>query len=458
MKHSIWLIIVVIFNLNIAKAQQSPLDAYIDEALNSNVALKQQELSYAKSLAALEEAKAYFLPTLSFDSRFTLAHGGRTIDIPLGDLMNPVYDNLDLINSINRDAIPGYPDLPGYPRLENEEIKFVRNTDQETRFRVAVPIYNAAILNNQKIKKGMVAAESISVDIYRRELEKEVKIGYYNYLKATEAAKVFENAKKLVDENLRTTQALYDNHQITIDRVYAAEAQVKEVEQQLAIADKDEKVAQAYFNFLLNADFDRPITTIEEEALPINALSLESARNKAIQNRQELDQLNKFIDVSSQNIQLNRGNNLPEISFAADYGFQGSSYNFNRDSDFMMGSIAMKWNIFDRSNKYKVQQAQIEKSILEQRKIETSQQIGLQVVNSFYDLEAALKSIELATKEVESTRKAYKLVFTKYQRSLANLVELTESRTHKTNAEHKLVIARFDYLTKLAEFESNLGY
>ena len=44
------------------------------------------------------------------------------------------------------------------------------------------------------------------------------------------------------------------NNKVTIDQVYAAEAEVKSIEQQLAEAQKNEKVAKAYFNFLLNID------------------------------------------------------------------------------------------------------------------------------------------------------------------------------------------------------------
>ena len=108
------------------QAQNSPLDGYIKEALKNNLALKQQQLSYKSSLQALEEAKALFLPTFSVEARYSMARGGRIIDIPTGDLVNPVYDNLNLLNRISEANIPNYPNIPVYPSIENQQTRFLR--------------------------------------------------------------------------------------------------------------------------------------------------------------------------------------------------------------------------------------------------------------------------------------------------------------------------------------------
>jgi outer membrane protein len=119
---------------------QQVLDQYIREALQSNIALQRQELSYAKSLEALKEAKANFLPTLSMNARYSVARGGRAFTIPIGDLMNPVYSNLNLINSLNQSTTPDYPTIGEYPQIENEQVNFLRETEQETFFRMVWPV------------------------------------------------------------------------------------------------------------------------------------------------------------------------------------------------------------------------------------------------------------------------------------------------------------------------------
>lgn len=187
-------------------AQSSKLDTYIQEALNNNVALQQKNLSYERSLQALKEAKAMFVPKLSLEARYSMAEGGRAIILPIGDLVNPIYQNLNLINDLANDANPAYPDIPVYPTIENESENFLRRREQETFFRAAMPLFNAAIIQNQRIQANLSESERIGVDVYRRELVKEVKTAYYNYAKAVEAVNLYENTMLLVNENLRTSE------------------------------------------------------------------------------------------------------------------------------------------------------------------------------------------------------------------------------------------------------------
>jgi len=431
---------------------QTILDQYIDQALESNIALQQKGLSYQKSLAALDEAKALFFPKLSLEARYSVAGGGRTIELPLGDLLNPVYNNLNLINDPNSG-------IPTYPQIENEEFQFFRPREHETKLRLVFPIFNAAIRNNHKIQQNLNSAEQIAVEIYKRELVKEVKTAYFNYQKAYQAQQLFDNTLLLVQENLRTTNSLHKYDKVTIDVVYAAQVEVKRVEQQLAAARKDQEVARAYFNFLLNRSYEETIdanTNLAEQAqTPVE--TSEAAQQLALQKREELRQLDSYIAAANDKTQLNKGELLPQLNLVGDYGFQGVDYSFGAEDDFIMGSLVLSWPLFNKPTKARVQQAQIEQQILTKRKEEVSRQIGLQLISARYELEAADASITLGISEVESAKKAYRLVEKKFRQGQANLVELTDARTRKTNAEFRLIIFKFDYHVKSAAYERAIG-
>lgn len=442
-----------------AWAQEAPLQQYLNTALESNIALQQKQLSYEKSLAALQEAKGLFFPRLSVQARYSVARGGRSFTIPVGDLVNPIYQNLNQLNSLAQQAYPDYPTIPEYPMIGNVEENFLRETEQETVVRVQMPVFNNSILYNHRIRQNLSEAEKISVDIYKRELVQEVKVAYFNYAQASQGVEILENALQLVQENLRTTESLYRNNKVTLDLVYGAQAEVEEVQQQLAEAEKNEKVAQAYFNFLLNRDYQADIELPAEKELPQIALTVEEARRLAFQGREEFQQLNYYLSARDNQVQLDKGNFLPQVNLQADYGIQGTNYALTEDSDFFLGSIVLSWDLFDPTTKAKVQQAKIGKLELENQKAEVRQQVGLQAVNAFYCLEATQKRIVQAQAEVEAARQAFRLVEKKFAQGQANLVEYTNARTKFTNAEQKRSIARFDYQAKLADFErATAGY
>ena len=110
-----------------------------------------------------------YLPSVSFEARYSVAEGGRTMSIPTGDLLNPVYNNL---NQINEALNPG---APKYPEVQNTELNFIRSPDQETKLVATMPIFNNSIIQNHKIKEGFTEVDKINIEIYKRELVKEVK-------------------------------------------------------------------------------------------------------------------------------------------------------------------------------------------------------------------------------------------------------------------------------------------
>ena len=90
----------------------------VAEALQANQGLLAERAVVARRFAELDRARARYLPSLDFQARYTRADGGRTIEFPLGDLLNPVYAALDA-----QLVAQGRP--PQFPRVANQEFNFV---------------------------------------------------------------------------------------------------------------------------------------------------------------------------------------------------------------------------------------------------------------------------------------------------------------------------------------------
>ena len=97
------------------------LQSLLDEALLANLELRASGASVQQRLAALDQARARYLPVIDFAARYSVADGGRTIDFPVGDLLNPVYETLDEML-----VAQGQP--PQFPRVRNESIALLRET------------------------------------------------------------------------------------------------------------------------------------------------------------------------------------------------------------------------------------------------------------------------------------------------------------------------------------------
>lgn len=432
----------------IIRAQDDPLGRYISEGFRNNQALKQKELNFNKSLAALNQSKAYFFPTIGFNARYSVAQGGRTIDFPVGDLLNPVYSTLNQLTQSQK-----------FPQVENEQIYFLRPTEQETMLSLYQPLFNSDIFFNYKITKNLSDAAFIGIDLYKRELVKEIKTAYFNYLKTVKALELFSQTLEVVQENLRVSESLVANDKVTVDAVYRSRAELSKVERQMAEAEKYHESAKAYFNFLLNKPLESSIE-VNDNIILIDSVLLNTSQSSqlALENREELKQLDIYQSASENNIRRYKFNHTPTLNLGLNYGIQGSSYEFTDQSDFLLASVVMQWKIFHGlETRSKIQQASIEQDILNVKQDELEDQISMQVIDAWYAERAAGKAVIAARIQSQSAAKAFEIIRKKYNQGQTSLLEFINVRTDMTSAELNLILASYDYEISRAEMERAMG-
>jgi outer membrane protein TolC len=422
---------------------QEILNEYVRYGLENNLALQQKQSGYEKSVEALREARAMFYPSLSFNARYTRAEGGRVIDFPVGDLLNPVYMTLNALTSSNM-----------FPVLENQTIEFLRPREQETKLRVIQPVVNPSIYYNSKIKKEMTSMGELDVDQYRRELTAEIKKAYYNAATAERVLSMLNDTRKLLLENVRVNRKLIENNKITPDNLYRSETELSKFDQELRNAEKNKNIASAYFNFLLNRSLTDSIMFSDPVVFPTVSAIVADAVSSAVENREELKKLENYTSIADLQLKMNKSGKIPEMFVAVDYGFEGTKYRFTSDRDYVMASAVLSWNLFSGfRNEAKIRQSALDREMAERSLEEARRQIELQVINSLNELQTSEKAIEAAEARLKNAREGFRLVSRRYEEGQANLIEFIDARTSLTQAEENIIISKFSYLSAYAEFE-----
>ncbi|MFM7838162.1 MAG: TolC family protein [Chitinophagaceae bacterium] len=230
--------------MSLSPVAQTVVERYIQGAFEQNLVIKEKKVSLDKSLLAIKEARSLFLPLTWFETQYTLAKGGRTIDIPIGDLLNPVYNTLNQLTASNN-----------FPSVNNVKEQFLPNNFYDVRVKTTLPLINPDISINRIIKEQEAQLKETDLLIYQRELAKEIKFAYYNYLMSGHAVQILESALTLVEQNLKATQSLLSNGKGLPAYVARSESEVLNVQNQLVNANNTTQNAAAYFNFLLNRPF-----------------------------------------------------------------------------------------------------------------------------------------------------------------------------------------------------------
>ena len=277
--------------------------------------------------------------------------------------------------------------------------------------------------------------------------------------KARRIVALLEETWALLEENLRISQNLYDAGIATEDIVFRARAELADLERETAAAEKNNRLAASYFNFLLNRDLDAEIV-FEETPLPpgVGAAGPESVSSEDPARRVEFRQLGHVLDARKQEIKLAASGYLPSLTAVVDYGIQGPDYRFGRDDDYWMAALVFEWTLFDGGrNRSQKARAALEKRTLEVQRAELENRIRLQSSDAALALEASLKAVEAARAAEAAAARALAIVRDKFESGAVLPIEFIEARTAWTAAAAEAVAAEFDTLQMQAEYEWAAG-
>lgn len=435
MKYAITLVILCYGFLGYS---QSKLDNYILIGLKSNEVIKQHNFDIKKSVYALKEARSLFYPTVSLNANYTVADGGRTIDIPIGDMLNPVYSTLNQITNSN-----------AFPALQNQSVLINPDNFYDAKIHTTMPLLNFEIIYNKRIKSQQSSLQKIELEIYQRELVKEIKIAYYKYLQSIEGVNIYQDALKLVKENQRVNQSLFKNDKINRTAVLRSDNEVIRIEANLETAKQTSNNAKSYFNFLINQKLDSEIEIdSDNENLP-NVMVSENTLN-----REELSKLNQVSEINENVNKLTQSYWYPKLSGFADVGFQDFDFEVNKDSRYYFAGLGLEWNIFSgNKNKYKIKQVELDSQKINSQTDNVKQQLLLQFQVSQNNLKSALEQFHADKNQKQSAQKYNEDITKLYKEGQAIYIELLDAQNQWVNAQLNTNISLYNSWIAFAEME-----
>lgn len=437
-RNYVLLLIVALSTAQFVHGQQM-IDKYIGQAFENNLVLKEKNISLDKSLVALKEAKSLFLPVTSFDAQYLLAEGGRTIDIPVGTLMNPVYTTLNQLTGSET-----------FPQIKNVSEQLNPNNFYDVRIKTVMPLINPDIRINRDIKQQQIILQQYEVDIYKRELVKEVKLAWFNYLTATKAIDIYRSALEVVNQNLKVNRSLLQNGKGLPAYVSRAESEVNKVEIQLRNAVNDQTNARSYFNFLLNKPLGEEIIISSEEPV------LEKYADTAIdiQQREELKSLSAAKDINNNILKMNKSFRTPRLNAFLDVGSQGFNFNVDNKTLFYLGGLQLKVPIFiGKSNLYKIEQTKLDARSIALKEDNTAKQLQLAASVSRNNIDNAWNAYLSLVKQEESSQKYFHLIDRGFKEGINSFIEFLDARNQLTTVQLQLNIQKYKVLTAIADYE-----
>ena len=470
---------------SVLEASPTVVDRLVRDALANNLSLKQERIALKQTRAARSQTRGQYLPSVDLTARYSRATGGRTIEFPAGDLVNPAYRALDDLTQGRR-----------FPAVENQEIQFLRSKEQRTTLQLRQPMFQPELSHATDARQHEVTAQKASVEARRRELARDVEVAYYRYRKAQARVGILEASRRLVREHRRTNERLLDAAKITKDAVHRAEAEVLAVQQKLDGAHASVAQARRHLNVLRNRPADAPIPEPQMETTALierrltaleqrlgrslgasttlattstGSASIRSATTGPaiptsdtigglVEDRPELQRLDAAARAAEAQRRAAQTEFLPTVSLGIDAGIQGTTYGVSGDKPFARASLVLNWNLFDGlSDRHRVQRRRLETQRLRTRRQHVAQQLGLEVREALDAARVAHQSLQTADARVTAAAESYRLTRRRHDLGRANPATLIDARTALTEAKLNRTVTRYDLLIHLAELRHAAG-
>jgi outer membrane protein len=428
--------------LTLTRAEaQNVLDSYIAEGLQNNLTLQQKDVSLEKAIYSLKIANGMFLPSLALIGNYTSGEGGRSISIPVGNLLNDVYSTLNQLTLSD-----------AFPQIENVNQNFFPRDFYDVRARASMSLFNTDLLYNKKIQAQQLQLQEFEVTIYKRELVRNIKVAYYNYLSAVEGRNIYASAITRATEGKRVNESLLANGKGLPAYVLRSESEIQTIAAQQNEAEQQVRNAQLYFNFLLNKAPESEIKADFTASADQAAATLTQNAN-ALQ-REELLQLQSAIEINSNIVKMKQSFWAPKLSGFIDVGAQAENLKYNNDANYYLFGAQLDVPLFASfTNRHKTSQAKLDLKNAELNRSLVNQQLNMSSSIAQNSLRAAYQNYLSAQKQVEAAQSYQRLIEKGYKEGVNTFIESVDARNQLTSAQLLLIINQYKVLIAEANVE-----
>ncbi|MFH1139600.1 MAG: TolC family protein [Pseudomonadota bacterium] len=332
----------------------------------------------------------------------------------------------------------------------------------ELQLTVTQPIFTGfKILTTYKIAElGLDVARITRVQTMM-DLVLSVKSAYFKLLQAEKALEVSEQSVKQLQEHLDVAQSFYDVGMEPKNHVLEAEVKLAEAVQLKLVAQHGINLGRANLNTLLRREMDAPLTLRDALAHTPYHKTLEECLAAALDQRPEMANAKKNIELSEKSVTLARSDYYPTV--AAAYVNQKKSESaflkedkFNEPNQWYLYGEAtwtFEWGrTFDS-----VQIAKVDLSKAKNVLTQVTDGIKLEVKQSYLDLEAADKVLVVTSKAVEQAEESFRMSTERYKEQVATATEVTDAETLLTSARYNYYNALANYNIATAALERAMG-
>jgi outer membrane protein TolC len=424
----------------LTQAEHAVVMSAVQQALRTHHALAAADARLGQARMHHAQLKRFMLPSLSLSADYTLSHGGPQFELPLAQLLNPVYATL------NQQRIDqGHQAL--FPTLHNQTLDLQPSRYQRTLLTLSQPLVAPQAQLAAAIAQQQLALERVLQQATILHLTTQVRHSYYRWIEARLVCCALEAGVQEAREALRVAHHLVAAGMMTPDGEAGVNAALLELLASLQGAQGAEQVARLNYNRLTNESCDAtPIFVPADElweALSPLSLSPQQLIDSAGSARPDIVALRIGVVMAQQGVRLQRAAGAPTLGVGLQGGIVGQEYGL--DEQYRTGTVStqFEWVMVDGLRR-SARRAEAQAQVREARELlaDAELELALQVRSALVALEVACAALPLARDGAQAATLRYKAVLRRYEAGQAPVHELIAAASAQRTALVGVAVAQ----------------
>lgn len=290
---------------------------------------------------------------------------------------------------------------------------------------------------------------------------------YYQVLNANELKNVREENVKYYQKFYETVQERNRLGSIALADVYTAQVQLGNAELLLI---QTQNIAETTLGNLLNylglnaleeytlVDPYKNQSTIDTDSYMKDFDNIQTMVNWALNNRLDFKGQELFVNAAQSGLTIARSGLMPSLSGSYSWGTSAITTDKLFDRKVINVGLSLQLPIFSNwSTENQIQFALINLRNAQEDLLALERQIQVEIKQGFLDLNAAKKSLDVASKNVIAADENRKINQERYNLGSGTILDVLQADRDHTDALRSKINALYDFYTKLDRLNNSLG-
>jgi len=289
----------------------------------------------------------------------------------------------------------------------------------------------------------------LDADKNRDEIRYAVIDTYYSLFKVMQSKKVVAQNLEAIAAQLKQAQRFYEQGIVTKNDVLRFQLQQANVSLTDLEIESNRKIVNYNLDILLGLPENTTIEITEPDSLSKTLEPVNAYIDMAINNRQELKQLDLQNQVAAVNVKSIKANTRPTIGVGANLYYVNPNGNFIPQTNEyivpMTVGATVAWNIGTLwTNKNKISEARVQQKGVSLQKDVVADQVKTEINANYQKYQLALNRIKILETSIAQATENDKLLASKYKNNVASAIDRIDAETLLYQAKINLELAKAD--------------